>query len=229
MEFNTVNCFEEFCTELRKAGFALGGANGEGIFTLCPYYGEKIKAHTGDKETDPWEWRIRAVRECDDIAYGKFFFNKGGWITKEWFPYFLAVRRKGQSFDDMYDSGVISGMEKRIYELVKENNEISLGDIKNMLDLRKSDASAFEKAITELQMKMLITICNETYKQSRSGKPYGWPVTTFCLVERFFPDEVFTHACEITVDDARDAITKRIQELNPEAKDSNIRKFISIT
>ena len=36
---------------------------------------------TGDWETDPWEWRIRAARE-NDIIYGKFFNKKAGFISK---------------------------------------------------------------------------------------------------------------------------------------------------
>ncbi len=65
----------------------------EGVFTLSDAFGESIAWHTEDPETDPWEWRIRVLDEYTDIAYGKLFFRKSGYITKEWYPYFLAVRR----------------------------------------------------------------------------------------------------------------------------------------
>lgn len=35
---------------------------------------------TGDSETDPWEWRQIASRH-PDIAYGKFFDKKAGFIS----------------------------------------------------------------------------------------------------------------------------------------------------
>ena len=35
----------------------------------------------GDEEIDPWEWRAIIARE-EDIAYGKFFNKKAGFISK---------------------------------------------------------------------------------------------------------------------------------------------------
>lgn len=88
-----INHFNDFIQELRSVGFTIGGENGEGVFTLSDAFGESIAWHTEDPETDPWEWRIRVLDEYTDIAYGKLFFRKSGYITKEWYPYFLAVRR----------------------------------------------------------------------------------------------------------------------------------------
>ena len=49
---------------------------------------------TGDAAIDPWEWR-KIIAAGDDIAYGKFFDNKAGFISKEWFPAFANYRRDG--------------------------------------------------------------------------------------------------------------------------------------
>lgn len=32
-----------------------------------PSYDTPVRWHTGDPETDPWEWRIRVLDERDDI------------------------------------------------------------------------------------------------------------------------------------------------------------------
>ena len=40
-----------------------------------------------DYEHDPWKWREEIARK-GDIAYGKFFNKKAGFISKKWFPYF---------------------------------------------------------------------------------------------------------------------------------------------
>ena len=42
---------------------------------------------TGDPEQDPWEWR-EIIPATGEVAYGKFFNNKTGFISREWFPYF---------------------------------------------------------------------------------------------------------------------------------------------
>lgn len=226
MDFETIHGFSDFCRELRKSGFAVGGGNAEGIFTLCDYFGENIIGHTENPETDPWEWRIRALRECGDLAYGKLFFRKGGWITKEWYPSFLAVRREGITFQELYEEGRVSNLEKRIYQAAEEGGQVSLHDLKIRVGCAKSEASKFETALTGLQMKMLLTICGETSKLSRAGLPFGWPVTTFCTVERFFGAEVFEESKNIAKDDAAAAIEARIRELNPGADAKAIRKFI---
>lgn len=55
---------------------------------------------------------MRVLEERDDIAYGKVFFGTSGYITREWYPLFLAVRRRGMVFDEWYDEGKASQLEK---------------------------------------------------------------------------------------------------------------------
>mgnify|MGYP000584611069 CR=1 FL=1 len=55
-----------------------------------------------DPQRDPWVWREIIARR-GDIAYGKFFHNKAGFISKKWFPYFANYRRAGYDFDARWD------------------------------------------------------------------------------------------------------------------------------
>jgi hypothetical protein len=226
MHLQRIDSFSSFCTALRKVGFSLGGSNNEGVFSLSAYFSNNIVAHTGDKETDPWEWRMRVISECDDISYSKVFYNKGGWITKEWFPYFMAIRRKHRTFDEMFRDGMISNTTKRIYYLIKTNPNLSLHEIQQMIDCDKSQKSAFETSITMLQMKMFITISGEKYKLSKVGKEYGWPVTTFSTTEDFFGEEMFYLSCSIDQQEAINKITEQILVLNSTAENKMISKFI---
>jgi hypothetical protein len=117
----------EFITKLHSAGFsgAVGGKD-DGVFGLFRYgWGAEDENaphwHTGDPDTDPWEWRVRVLNERDDIAYGKLFFRKAGYITRQWYPYFLAARRDGNTFDELYADGLYSREAKRVYETLTEN------------------------------------------------------------------------------------------------------------
>lgn len=47
---------------------------------------------SGDPERDPWEWRERIARS-GEVAYGKFFDKKAGFISREWFPRFANYRK----------------------------------------------------------------------------------------------------------------------------------------
>ena len=186
-----INHFNDFIQELRSVGFTIGGENGEGVFTLSDAFRESIAWHTEDPETDPWEWRIRVLDEYTDIAYGKLFFRKSGYITKEWYPYFLAVRRGKKELQEEYEEGNVTLMAKRIYDILSEEKELPVHLLKQYGGFSGEDKSGFDKALTQLQMDFYISICGRARKRSRSGEEYGWSSTVFCLTENLFGEEVF--------------------------------------
>ena len=61
---------------------------------------------TGDPEQDPWEWR-EIIPATGEVAYGKFFNNKTGFISREWFPCFANARRDGYDFDAAWDDELV--------------------------------------------------------------------------------------------------------------------------
>jgi hypothetical protein len=228
-----IQSYSDFITALLTSGFSMGGGNSEGIYAAVPWnwqeeppYDTPIRWHTGDPETDPWEWRMRVLDERSDIAYAKFFFKKSGYITKDWYPYFLAVRRGGRTLEEEYEDGVISQYAKRIYELVVENEVLPLHAIKQLGGFAKEDAAKFDRALTELQMKFFLTMCGRQQKISRKGEEYGWSSTVFCTVEKYFGDAVVKQAENISEQEAIERITKQIYLLNPAADAKKIMKFI---
>ncbi len=223
---NTISCYNDFLAALFEAGFSMGGDNDEGIFSLNNRFGENIQWHTGDSETDPWDWHFRVFSERNDIANAKLFFNKTGYITREYYPYFLAVRR-GLSFDEAYESGNMSTWEKRIYDHIRKTGRAAYHNIKTDTGFTTEDKLGFEKAIVSLQMKLYITACGREHKRSQSGEPYGWPSVVFCTTEEFWGERIFNEAAGISKADAFDAITMQILRLNPQALKKKIEKFIN--
>lgn len=225
--------YNDFVNVLFEAGFSMGGGNSEEIFSIIPWnwneeppYETPVRWHTGNPETDPWEWRMRVLDERKDVAYAKLFFKKSGYITKEWYPYFLAARRKGRSFDEEYEDGVISNYARRIYDMISENSVLPLHVIKPLIGFAREDKSKFERALVELQMKMYITMCGSRQKISGKGEEYGWSSTVFCTTEHFFGEEMFETAAGIREQDAAEEITAQIYRLNPSAEPKKIIKFI---
>lgn len=228
-----IRSFDDFVSGLLEAGFSMGGGNSEGIFSLitwnwkeAPPYDTPVSWHTGDPETDPWEWRMRVLDERSDIAYAKLFFKKSGFITKEWYPYFLAARRGNETFEEAYQDGTIGNYEKRIYDAISEYKSLPLHEIKQIAGFGKEDNSQFERALTELQMRMYITMCGRQRKISRSGEEFGWSSTVFCTVEDFFCEDMLIMKNKISEQEAIEKITERIYRLNPKADLKKIVKFI---
>jgi hypothetical protein len=228
-----LNNFKDFTAALLNAGFSTGSGNTEGVYAVVPFawdetppFKTRVRWHTGDPETDPWEWRIRVLEERDDIAYAKMFFKKSGYITREWYPYFLAARRKGMDFDEEYARGTISNCAKQIYSVVKEGGALPLYEIKRRGGFTKEYKSRFDAAVIELQMKLYITICGARQKISHTGAEYGWRTTVFCAVEKFWGETVFEKANRLSAKEAAERITEQIYKLNPDANAGKIRKFI---
>lgn len=224
--------FSDFCEELLKSGFSMGGGDDKGIFAIVPYDWKNqadldtpIKWHTGDPETDPWEWRMRVLEERSDIAYAKLFFKTSGYITKDWYSYFFSIRRGDIDFDTAYNEGKISHTEKIIYDIIRSNDTVALHEIKQLGNFSKEDNSKFDKAITDLQMKMFITVCGRVPKIGKDGKPYGWNSTVFSTVESFW-NKRGIKLKNINTEDALKKIQKQILSLNPNADEKKIKKFI---
>lgn len=229
--------YQDFTAALLKAGFSMGGGSSDGIFAVIPFtweevppYDTPVRWHTGDRETDPWEWRMRVLDERDDIAYSKVFFRKSGYITKEWYPYFLACRRPSKrgvlSFDDAYSDGSVSHEAKRIYETISEHGTLPLHVIKQLAGFGREEKSRFDRALTELQMKLFITMCGQQQKVSTMGLEFGWSSTVFCTTESFFDRDIFDKAAELSQPEAVDKITDRTLQLNPSAGARKILRFI---
>ncbi|MDE6580465.1 MAG: hypothetical protein K2K41_08030, partial [Ruminiclostridium sp.] len=131
-----VQNYEEFCSELLKSGFSMGGGSDKGIYAVIPFDWKQapedtvIRWHTGDRSTDPWEWRIRVLQERDDIAYAKVFFKASGYITKKWYPDFIAVRRKGRDYNALKTDGEISEFADKVYDVIARYDGIPMHEIK---------------------------------------------------------------------------------------------------
>ena len=223
--------FEDFCVELSEYGFSMGGGNAKGIYSVIPYdwaeqenYDSPIKWHTGDPKTDPWEWRMRVLEERDDIAYAKVFFRTSGYITKEWYPLYYSVRRKGETLEDAYENGTISQTARQIYEIIADR-EVTLHEIKQLGGFRREDNSRFERALVELQMRMFITMCGREQKVNRYGIAYGWNSTVFTTVEDFWVKRGMS-LTESDPESSYEKIRAQIMKLNPDAGQKKIEKFI---
>lgn len=225
--------YNDFVSALLEAGFSMGGGNSEGVFSIItwnweeqPPYDTPVCWHTGDPETDPWEWRMRVLDERDDIAYGKFFFKKSGYITKQWIPYFLAARRDNTLFEEAYEEGLISNYAKRIYNVVAGHEVLPLHEIKQLAGFGKEEKSQFDRALTELQMKLYLTMCGRQQKISGKGEEYGWSSTVFCTTERYWGEEIFRESEKIEKAEAIEKIAKQIDALNQEADQKKMMRFI---
>lgn len=223
--------FDEFCRRLQADGFSMMGGNAKGIHTVLDFDwtagdvpGTPVRWFCENAELDPWLWRMRVLEERDDTAYAKVFFRTGGYITRGWYPDFYAVRRRGETFEETYERGVISTEARRIYEIVSEG-PTALHDLKTLGGFGKSEKSRFDRAILDLQMGLFITVSGQQQKRNQYGMEYGWSSTVFSTAEDFWAERGL-ELCDLDPDESYDRIRSRIRTLNPAAEEKTIRRFI---
>lgn len=227
MELTPFRNFGEFVDRVHTAGFLPGALDCEGAaFSVGDLCGEGVVWHTGDDDHDPWQYRIRVLSETEDIAYGKFFSKKSGYITRDWMPRFIAARRRAYSFDEMWQAGRMSRCAKKVYDLLRETPVLATHDIRSLGNFAGEKKSALESALAELQMSMFITVCGEAQKISAEGEPYGWPGSIFCTVENFFAG-VEEEAGGIDPARAADEISDNVREFAPNVSPRALKALIA--
>ena len=231
--------YRDFTQALLEIGFSIAGGNDEGIFSLVshnwnetPPQDSPIRWHTGDPDTDPWEWRMRVLEERDDIACAKLFFRKSGYLTREWAPYFFAARNGGKTLDEAYTEGTVSRRAKQIHSLICDQVFLPAHAIRQLTvcgtdaAARKTEKSQMETALTQLQMDLHVTLCGSQQKLNRAGEEYGWASNVFCTAQTFWGEDIYEKAAALEREEAIEKIRARILKVNPNAQEKQILKFI---
>ncbi|KAF0196585.1 MAG: hypothetical protein FD169_838 [Bacillota bacterium] len=220
-----LNTYEEFKSYLQNVGFMPLSNNKVGFPSLSSLTAEEAW-HTNEAN-DPWIWR-RVIAEEKLAAYGKFFDKKPSFITLEWLPYFLAVRRGKKSITSLYETGKLSTTAKNIYALLEEHEQIAAHDVKPLLGLGKDSKTEIENAMIELQMGMFVTISDMVRKVSADGSPYGWPSVCLMKIEDWVGDAIMAKAAELDPTGARAEIIAKAREFSPDANEKQLTQFLTV-
>ena len=155
---------------------------------------------TGDPEQDPWVWR-EIIPETGEVAYGKFFRNKAGFISKEWFPYFANARRDGYDFDSAWEDGLMQRRAKAIMDICEDGG---------------------------LQMQTYLVIRRFERRRSKHGQSYGMPVSYYQKPEDLWGYGHVTSAYREDPKASAERIFQRARALFPDGTDAVLRKLLGI-
>lgn len=174
----------------------------------------------GNSLTDPWEWRNQISAE-DTIIYGKFFNKKAGFISKDWFKYFVSYRRDGYDFDSRYEDGLANRKSKKIFDFLQKNGPTFSGTLKKETGFGKNGESGFETSITTLQMQTYVVIKEFSKKTNKHGTPYGMASSVYCTSEEYLGEDYIKDAYLTSFIYAKEKILNNIKEhfLNAEKSD----------
>ena len=190
---------------------------------------------TGDREQDPWEWREQIARSRQ-VAYGKFFNQKAGFISPEWLPVFANYRRDGYDFDSRWEDGLADRRERSIMKLLTGTNEegdttfpdvqILSTELKKRAGFGKDGEKNFPGIVTGLQMQTYLVITDFRRRKSRQGRKYGMAVSVLQPPEAVWGYEAVTRCYSEPPAVSWERIVSRIRECFLGAKEEDIVKLI---
>lgn len=180
---------------------------------------------SGDILEDPWMWR-ELITDEGNIAYGKLFRGKAGFISKEWFPIFAAYRRDGYDFDSRYEDGLVSRRQKKIVDVLNKYDRLPSYELKKLAGFGKEGEKNFEGTISELQMRTYVIIRSFRRKRNKKNEEYGWSVADYMLSEKLFGEEHVRSAYGMVATDAKDKIVRHLLKLFPNTDINEAERLI---
>ncbi len=224
MKFNKLDSVEAIVTTVNEIGFLPFFANEVAGFSIeehCPH-----ELWFSDSADGPWEWKGPVIRS--GCLYGKFFRNKAGFVSREWFADFANYRRDGYDFDSRMDEGIAPHKDEEIYTAILQNGKLLSKRLKEICNYKKGGNKGFETVITRLQMCTYVDISDFVYMTDKNGKIYGWGVAEYSTPEYRFGYDAITAAYKREPKESFERIVRRLRTVLPEASEQAIRKIIML-
>ena len=189
---------------------------------------------SGDRQEDPWEWR-EIIAASEQVAYGKFFRYKAGFISLDWLPYFVNCRRNGYDFDARYQDGLASRREKKIMDFfigeedgdaIYKGDRILSTDLKRAAGFGKGGEKNYSGIVTGLQMQTYLVVADFQRRKNKRGEKYGMAVSIMLPPESIWGYDRVTAAYSEKPKESWNRIFEHMKEMYPKADETDIIRLI---
>ena len=212
-----VQTWEELIDLINEVGFLPLFKNEVDGFSVEENTGD-LYWWTGNEEQDPWEWR-RLIARSGQVAYGKFFGRKAGFISKAWFPHFANWRRDGYDFDSRWDEELAS---IRVMDQFENRPELFSFELKRLAGFGKEGEKNFDGTVTDLQMQSYLLIRDFRRRINKKGLEYGWPISVYSTPETLWGYEHISSAYLIDPAASKAMVYQQVLKNFPEAQPTEL-------
>lgn len=172
--------------------------------------------------TGPWEWREMLCNK-GEVAYGKVFHRKAGFVSRAWLPDLVNFRRDGLDLETLYEEGWVRRSEKHLYDVLCGHFSLLTHDLKRECGLTKG----YDTAILSLQMRAFVTICGIERRLNKQGQPYGWSTSRFAPMDFVFGEALTTARFDDPPGLSGQRLMDRVRAFYPEATDKQLQKLLA--
>lgn len=180
---------------------------------------------TGDPEQDPWVWR-ELIARTGEVAYGRFFNKKTGFISLKWLPYFANYRRDGYDFDARWDDELANIRCKKIMDVFESGEEYTGLELKRAAGFGKGGEKNFDGIMAQLQMQTYLVVKDFRRKRNKKGTEYGMPVCVYAKPECLWGYDRISSAYHEAPDRSWQRILEQVRSLYPKAEEGQIKKVL---
>ena len=219
-----VRTWQELVNYINEVGFLPLFANEVPGFSVEEHV-SSLFWWTGDPDQDPWEWR-EIIAGSGQLAYGKFFNNKNGFISREWFPYFANYRRDGYDFDSAWEDGLMQRRYKEIMDICEDGGLHPGFALKPAAGFGKGGYKNFNGCMTSPQIQTYLIIRRFERRINKKGQPYGMPVSYYQKPEELWGYDHVASAYKEEPAVSRDRIYGRVEDLFPHGRPEAIGRLI---
>ncbi len=187
---------------------------------------------SGDPEKDPWSWR-EILSKNKNVAYGKFFHKKAGYVSKKWFPRFANYRRNGYDFDALVGDELASYRSQKIMSALELDEELKglellSAELKQKAGFGKGGEKNFDGILTDLQMQSFLIVSEFRQKVNKKGQSYGWSIAAIETPETKWGYDFIAAGYQEAPEDSWKKIVKQVKKISPEADEKEIFKVVGI-
>ena len=183
-----------------------------------------------DPASDPWAWR-QLLAPMQDLAYGKLFAQRAGYVSARWFPVLANARREGYDFDARWEDEKASSRAKKLMDAL-EPDEAGIGlslltsELKQKAGFGKGGERNFEGVLTQLQMQTYLIIGDFRQRLNRSGMPYGWHQALIQTPETKWGYEAVASSYRESPADSEAHIVRHLLQYLPEADPAALARLL---
>ena len=203
----TLTHYQELIDLVEALGFLVMSEMTPGLPSLASLT-RKDSWHTGDPDTDPWQWKDRASSE-KKLAYGCILNGQKGFIAERCYSAFYIIYHPHEPMQVRRAEGLIDQTTWLLWNQFEKHGALSTFEVRRLMAGESQQTSRVDSRLQALQASFYITGAGNARKISRAGQEYGWPAMRYQRVEEWAP--------ETWLSDARGLRSKEAWEIILEA------------
>ncbi len=183
-------------------------------YGMLPFFANRIPGFSVEEMTAPgmlfgegredygcWDWKGPVIREMN-LAYGKFFRRKAGFVSLGLLPDFINYRRAAYPIEP-------DSTEAMLLDMIRRHEALTSTELRRMIfgepqRKRRGDDTArmpvpvaerrqsLENPLQRLQMGGYVVIADFEYKHTSAGERYGFGVALYTVPEKLYGRSVIS-------------------------------------